>query len=160
MITIILFFAFSLSASSQEVDEARQQEGRKLFKSLCASCHKLDKKLVGPALGGVKARREREWLIKWIRNNAELRASGDRDAIAIFEEYNGSAMSAFPQLTDQNIDDILYYTTVDIIDANEGAEINVKETLSQFDIKLKAQEGGKITAKIKATEKLICLFFI
>ncbi|MDP4599573.1 MAG: c-type cytochrome [Polaribacter sp.] len=110
--TIILFFAFSLSASSQEVDEARQQEGRKLFKSLCASCHKLDKKLVGPALGGVEARREREWLIKWIRNNAELRASGDRDAIAIFEEYNGSAMSAFPQLTDQNIDDILYYTTV------------------------------------------------
>ena len=106
--TIILFFAFSLSASSQEVDEARQQEGRKLFKSLCASCHKLDKKLVGPALGGVEARREREWLIKWIRNNAELRASGDRDAIAIFEEYNGSAMSAFPQLTDQNIDDILY----------------------------------------------------
>ena len=110
--TIILFFAFSLSSYSQEVDEARQQEGKKLFKSLCASCHKLDKKLVGPALGGVEARREREWLIKWIRNNAELRASGDRDAIAIFEEYNGSAMSAFPQLTDQNIDDILYYTTV------------------------------------------------
>jgi cytochrome c2 len=30
-----------------------QKEGRKLFKSLCASCHKLDKKLIGPALGGI-----------------------------------------------------------------------------------------------------------
>jgi mono/diheme cytochrome c family protein len=110
--SLILFFAFSLSSYSQEVDEARQKDGRKLFKSLCASCHKLDKKLIGPALGGVEERRENEWLKAWIKNNAELRASGDRDAIAIFEEYNGSVMSAFPQLSDQQIDDILYYTTV------------------------------------------------
>jgi mono/diheme cytochrome c family protein len=110
--TIILFFAFSLSSFSQDVDEARQKEGRKLFKSQCASCHKLDRKLVGPALGGVEERRENDWLKAWIKNNAELRASGDVDAIAIFEEYNGSVMSAFPQLSDQQIDDILYYTTV------------------------------------------------
>ena len=110
--SIILFFAFSLSSFSQDVDEARQKEGRKLFKQLCASCHKLDKKLIGPALGGVEERRENEWLIAWIKNNAELRATGDRDAIAIFEEYNGSVMSAFPQLSDQQINDILYYTTV------------------------------------------------
>lgn len=110
--TIILFFAISLSSYSQDVDEARQKEGRSLFKSLCASCHKLDKKLVGPALAGVEGRRDNAWLKAWIKNNAELRASGDRDAIAIFEEYNGSPMTAFPQLNDQQIDDILYYTTV------------------------------------------------
>lgn len=110
--SIILLFTFSLSSFSQEVDEARQKEGRKLFKQLCASCHKLDKKLIGPALGGVEERRENEWLLAWIKNNAELRASGDRDAIAIFEEYNGSVMSAFPQLSDAQINDILYYTTV------------------------------------------------
>jgi len=110
--TVILIFAFSLSSFSQEVDAVRQKEGRKIFKSLCASCHKLDKKLIGPALGGVEGRRENEWLKAWIKNNAELRASGDADAIAIFEEYNGSVMSAFPQLSDQQIDDILYYTTV------------------------------------------------
>ena len=110
--TIILFFAFTLSSYSQDVDAARQTEGRKLFKSLCASCHKLDKKLVGPALRGIEERRENAWLLAWIKNNAELRASGDRDAIAIFEEYNGSAMTAFPQLSDQQVNDILYYTTV------------------------------------------------
>ena len=107
-----MFFAFSLSSYSQEVDAARQAEGRKLFKSLCTTCHKLDKKSTGPALGGVVERRENDWLKAWIKNNAELRASGDRDAIAIFEEYNGSSMTAFPQLSDTQIDDILYYTTV------------------------------------------------
>jgi hypothetical protein len=30
------------------------REGRKLHKSFCASCHKLDKKLIGPALGGIQ----------------------------------------------------------------------------------------------------------
>ena len=111
-LTLILFFAFSLSSYSQDVDEARQKEGKKLFKSLCASCHKLDKKLIGPALGAVEERRENAWLKAWIKNNAELRASGDRDAIEIFEEYKGSNMTAFPALSDQQIVDILYYTTV------------------------------------------------
>lgn len=111
--TFLLLFSLSFSVHAQDgVDETRQKEGRKLFKSLCASCHKLDKKLIGPALGGIEERRENDWLKKWIRNNAELRASGDKDAVAIFEEYNGSPMTAFPQLTDKNIDDILYYTTV------------------------------------------------
>lgn len=108
----LLVFSLSFSAYSQEFDEARQKEGKKLFKSLCSSCHKLNKKLIGPALGGVEERREHDWLVKWINNNAELRASGDKDAIAIFEEYNGSPMTAFPQLTEEDINKILYYTKV------------------------------------------------
>ncbi|SEE10239.1 Cytochrome c [Tenacibaculum sp. MAR_2010_89] len=111
-LAFFLIFLVSFSTYSQDVDEARQKEGKKLFKSLCASCHKLDKKLIGPGLGGVEERRENDWLKAWIKDNAALRASGDKDAIAIFEEYKGSNMTAFPQLTDKNIDDILYYTTV------------------------------------------------
>ena len=111
-LAFFLVFLLSFSAYSQDVDKARQEEGKKLFKSLCASCHKLDKKLVGPALGGVESRRENEWLKAWIKDNAALRASGDKDAIAVYEEFNGSNMTAFPQLSDKNIDDILYYTTV------------------------------------------------
>ncbi|TCP23537.1 quinol:cytochrome c oxidoreductase pentaheme cytochrome subunit [Tenacibaculum skagerrakense] len=111
-LTFLFVFLVSFSVNAQDVDAERQKAGRKLFNANCASCHKLDKKSTGPALGGVEQRRENEWLKKWIRNNAELRASGDADAIAIYEEYNQSNMTAFPQLTDQNIDDILYYTTV------------------------------------------------
>jgi len=112
-LAFLMIFTLSLAAVAQDsVDEVRLKEGRGLYKSLCSSCHKLDKKFIGPALGGVEERRENDWLKKWIKNNAELRASGDKDAIAIFEEFGGSPMTAFPQLTDQNIDDILYYTTI------------------------------------------------
>ena len=111
--TFLLLFSLSFSAMAQDaIDATRQKEGRTLYKNLCASCHKLDRKLIGPALAGVTERRENDWLKSWIKNNAALRASGDRDAIAIFNEYNGSVMSAFPQLSDTQIDDILYYTEV------------------------------------------------
>ena len=111
--TFLLLFSLSFSTMAQDsVDAARQKEGRTLFRSLCASCHKLEKKNVGPALGGVTERRENDWLKAWIKNNAALRASGDRDAIAVFKEYKGSVMSSFGQLTDTQIDDILYYTDV------------------------------------------------
>ena len=105
-LTILSISILSISASGEVSAEA----GKKLFKANCASCHKLDKKLVGPALGDVTQRRSEEWLLKWIRNNAEFRASGDRDAIAIFEEYGGSVMQAFPALTDDDIKSILAYT--------------------------------------------------
>ena len=108
----LFFISFSVLSQDDAVDEARQKDGRKLFKSLCSSCHKLDKDFIGPLLGGVEERRENDWLKKWIKNNAELRASGDRDAIAIYEKWNKSNMTAFPQLTDVQIDNILYYTTV------------------------------------------------
>ncbi|ARV16039.1 cytochrome c3 family protein [Polaribacter sp. SA4-12] len=132
--TVLLFFAFSLSSFSQDIDEARQKEGKKIYKSLCAACHKLDKKLIGPALGGVEERRENDWLKAWIKNNAELRASGDSDANAIFDEYKGASMTAFPQLSDKNIDDILYYTTV--------GEIKKKEVVSDTVVKASSDAPG------------------
>ena len=69
--TFLLFLGINFSLNAQDVDEARQKEGKNLFKSQCASCHKLDKKLVGPALGGIESRRENSWLKAWIKNNAD-----------------------------------------------------------------------------------------
>ncbi|MDG4715240.1 head GIN domain-containing protein [Winogradskyella marincola] len=45
----------------------------------------------------------------------------------------------------------LYYTAVDVIDANEGANVVVNDALEQYEIDLKAQEGAEITATIKTT---------
>ena len=36
--------------------------GKKLFNANCAACHKLNKKAVGPALKGVTAKYDKEWL--------------------------------------------------------------------------------------------------
>lgn len=43
---------------------------------------------------------------------------------------------------------ILYYTSVDIIDVNEGAKVHTKDKIKQFEIDLKSQEGGKIDVNI------------
>jgi mono/diheme cytochrome c family protein len=127
-LTFILLFSFQLSA--QEIDSVQVRKGKKIFNANCASCHKLEGKLIGPELGKVEDRRANDWLKSWIRDNAALRASGDGDAIAIFKEYNGSVMTAFPQLSDGDIDAILAYTTHGDIDkkviASDGEDL-VKE---------------------------------
>ena len=104
-LALILIF----SATQPIYGQVDIENGKKLFKTNCASCHKLDKKLIGPALGGIMERRSEEWLILWIRDNAKLRASGDADANAIFDEYNGSVMQAFPQLSTEDIQNIIAY---------------------------------------------------
>lgn len=83
--------------------------GKKLFDSKCSSCHALNKKLIGPALGGIGQRRTAEWLRAYIRNNNEVRNSGDSIAMAVYEEYNKIPMTTFPDLTDKEIDAIVYY---------------------------------------------------
>ena len=46
---------------------------------------------------------------------------------------------------------ILYYTSVDIIDANEGTKVTVSDPIEQYEIDLKTQEGAEITAVLKTT---------
>ena len=84
--------------------------GKKLFNANCAACHKLNKKAVGPALRGVSSKYDREWLYTWIKNSSAMIKSGDAQAIAIWEEYNKSAMTAFPQLSNADVDNIIAYT--------------------------------------------------
>jgi cytochrome c2 len=86
------------------------EAGETLFKANCAACHKLYKKSTGPALFEVSKKYDREWLYKWIQNSQALIASGDAQAIKIFEENNKSVMTAFPGLSTTDIDDILAYT--------------------------------------------------
>ena len=106
-ISLAFLLLFSLSLSAQQADVAN---GEKLFKANCAACHKLDKKLVGPALKGITDKREQDWLIAWIKDSPGMIKSGDKLAIQVFEENNKLPMVANPHLSDQDIVDILEYT--------------------------------------------------
>lgn len=46
---------------------------------------------------------------------------------------------------------VLYFTSVDDIDANEGAKVFVKEPLEQYEVDIRTQEGAEITAMLKTT---------
>ena len=111
---LLLGLAFLLTFSTTTTIHAQAENGdpkvgKELFNSLCAACHKRYKKATGPALFGVTDRHSTEWLYKWIKNSSALIASGDAEAIKIFEEYNKTPMNAFPQLSNADIDNILAY---------------------------------------------------
>ncbi|CAM3793874.1 cytochrome c3 family protein [Sphingobacterium prati] len=103
--SLMLLFAVT-TLHAQDV-----KEGEKIFKSKCTSCHAIDRKVVGPALKGIPETKDEAWLIKWIRNSQALIASGDAEAVKIFEEYNKSVMTSFTDLSDDQIKSVLAYIT-------------------------------------------------
>ncbi|AUC83758.1 c-type cytochrome [Lacinutrix sp. Bg11-31] len=113
---LIFLIAFSTTLSAQDGDVAA---GKALFNANCASCHKLDKKMTGPALRNVENRLaedeglDKAWIYAWIKNSAGMVKSGDAYANKIYNEYNGTAMTAFPQLADADLDNILAYTAAE-----------------------------------------------
>lgn len=86
-------------------------KGEALFKSkACNSCHALDKRMTGPALGQLLTEdTDDKWLTKWIQNNQALIAAKDAKALKIFNEYNQGVMPAFPDITDEQAADIIAY---------------------------------------------------
>jgi mono/diheme cytochrome c family protein len=104
--SLALTLTISLTAFSQDA-----AKGKEIFNANCAACHKLDAKATGPALRNVAAKYDKEWLYKWVKNSGELIKSGDAQAVKVFEENNKVAMTAFPQLSNEDIDNIIAYTS-------------------------------------------------
>lgn len=130
LLGFVFLLTFSTTLLAQDGDPVR---GKTLFNTNCAACHSLDKKLTGPALRGVEARLDeqgldREWINAWIRNSAAVVKSGDAYANKIYAEYNGAAMTAMPQLSDQDISDILAYTATEPAAASSGETSGVATT--------------------------------
>lgn len=95
-----------LISSSQLV----AQDGKALFQTNCASCHNPVKDATGPALKGTMAKvPSQDWLYAWVRNSAAVIASGDKYANQIYNEWNKTAMTPFPNLSNEEIDAIFEY---------------------------------------------------
>ena len=114
---IILIFIISCNNNSAG-DKTKNTEssvavantnGENLFKANCASCHKPNERYVGPALQGVVNRWEnKELLYAFVRNSQEV-ISRNAYAKKLYDEYKQSPMLPYPNLKDQDIDDILRY---------------------------------------------------
>jgi cytochrome c oxidase subunit 2 len=85
------------------------EEGKTLYQANCTSCHAINEKVVGPALKDVHKRREEAWLLKWVKNSQKLIASGDPIAVQVYKENNESPMTAFENLSDNQIKSIIAY---------------------------------------------------
>lgn len=131
-IRIIVFLLLSIPTFAQDQTTATEVEavtedagdtsagdaalGKSLFNQNCAACHALNRKMTGPALANVEARLaadeglDREWLYQWIKNSPGMIKAGDDYGNRIYAEYNQAAMTAFPTLSNADMDNILAYT--------------------------------------------------
>lgn len=122
LLVFVTFFSTSVIAQEEVVTEevaapaGDAAAGKQLFNQNCAACHALNRKMTGPALANVESRLyedeglDKEWLYAWIKNSPGMIKSGDAYANKIYAEYNQAAMTAFPTLSNADIDNILAYT--------------------------------------------------
>jgi mono/diheme cytochrome c family protein len=85
-------------------------DGKALFMSNCAACHNPVKDATGPALQNIdKSFPSKQWGYDWVHNSSKVIASGDKTAVDIFNKFNKTTMTSFPQLSTEEIDAILKY---------------------------------------------------
>jgi cytochrome c2 len=110
LLSFLLVGFFSLNLLAGDGDKAN---GKKVFKANCATCHKFDAVVTGPALSGVYSRvpaPAKEWLHSWIKNNNKVIASGDAHAKQLVANNGGAdGMGEFEWMSDKEIDDVVAY---------------------------------------------------
>ena len=91
-------------------------------------------------------------LIKSNKNEAVISGRNKSDVVIV--NKNGKLkirMKLEESFDGDNTNVKLYYTNIDIIDANEGAKIRSNDKIKQYEIELRAQEGGEINLELKVT---------
>ena len=100
-----------VSIENVKINANTFQRGKQLFMSNCASCHILNRNSTGPSLCGFESRgpwSEREKIYQWIRNPQEFIKKNEY-ARELKESFSGVMMMSFPNLTNEEIDEIINY---------------------------------------------------
>lgn len=91
-------------------------------------------------------------LIKSEENKIVISGKNSEDVQFVNKNGKLKIRMALNEIFDGNKTSVkLHYTSVDIIDGNEGAYIFSNDVLKQFEIDLNAQEGAKIKVKLDVT---------
>lgn len=133
---IMMWFVVSLAA------EVSPDAGKELFKNYCAACHNKDMRsaATGPGLGGSQTR----WaddvaLYAWIRNSQAMIQKGHPRATELWNQYKPTVMTAFPNLTDDEIGNLLAYIN-GVYDGTYGP----KKVVASADAGAKVEEKSQL----------------
>ena len=131
---LLLGAALSLVASVKITLGSADSPPALLFSRQCSSCHTIGKgDLVGPDLKGVTSRRDRPWLLRFIRSSQAVVQSGDPTASRLFERYKRQRMPDH-DFTSAQIDGLLaYVSTAKVAD---DAETRSAENATPADVRL------------------------
>lgn len=91
-------------------------------------------------------------LIKSDVNKVEISGNNTQDVVINNKNGTLKIKMNLEETFDGNKTSVLvYYTTIETIDVNEGAFVSSNDTIKQFDITLKAQEGARIKLNLDTT---------
>jgi cytochrome c551/c552 len=94
---------------------ANPEDGKAIFTTRCAGCHNVNKQLTGPALAGLHERRSMEWIVKFVRSSQAVVKSGDKEAVALYQQFNRIPMPDHSDLTSENIKSIVDYIKAETV---------------------------------------------
>ena len=99
-------------------------KGEKTFEKQCVSCHSIGNgKVIGPDLKGINDKyKDKRWLISFIKDAPKLIATGDKNAVKIFNEFNKVLMPP-SGLSEKEIEEVLSYIQ------NKSSEIDLVNIL-------------------------------
>ena len=104
------------------------EEGKSIFTSRCAACHNVNKTMTGPALAGIDERRSIDWIIRFVQSSQTLVKSGDKDAVAVFNQFNNIPMPDHPDLSADHIKSVVEFIKSEAKPAGEEAAPFAKPT--------------------------------
>lgn len=121
MKTIFIFLTMILlSATINAAPPA--EDGKAIFALRCATCHNINKAVLGPALAGIDERRSMDWIVSFVQSSQTLIKSGDQQAVEVFAKFNSIPMPDHNDLTSQNIKDIVSYIKSESKSVEENLE--------------------------------------
>ena len=130
--------AFNLSAIIYAAPPI--EEGKTIFQSRCAACHNINKTLTGPALAGVDQRRSMDWIINFVHSSQTVIKNGDKDAVALFKQFNNIPMPDHKDLSDAQIKNVVEYIKTEAVAIK-------KETTKEKPVKAGTKNYFQITFK-------------
>src|SRR4030095_6465826 len=93
---------------------AHAVDAKKVFSQRCRACHTFGKGIkVGPDLKGVTARRQRPWLLRFVRSSQKVIASGDPVAVELFRTFKKQRMPDWSDLSPEDVGVIMDWLAAD-----------------------------------------------
>ena len=133
----------SLTTINAQDITANPDEGAKIFKSKCTSCHTRGKGiLTGPDLEGVTTRLDNEWLKSWIANPNSMKLTDDY-AKELNEKFPDDDMNPI-LISDGDMDNLIAFLATDVVE----------------EVKVNTQSGTKSEDGMSGTNIMIILISI
>jgi len=111
LLAALLTIALATQAIFSFADNAvvSPEKGKTIFTTRCTSCHNVNAQLVGPALANVEQRQTTDWIISFVHSPKAMIQKNDKDAVALYNQFNQIIMPDHSDLSSDDIKSVLSY---------------------------------------------------